>query len=115
MKKISKMLSSKIIFILVFIFILVSYFIWVNKLESYTEKQRVDYPGNDMLYKAKDLDVPECITECKNTIGCKGIVTNFKEGTYDQYKRYFNPKCWLKDTIQGNGNINRNDRYTYIL
>jgi hypothetical protein len=120
MKKISKMSmsmsnNSKLIFILVFI--LVGYFIWYNKLETYTEKKRVDYPGNDIWKNPKNLSIPDCISECQNTIGCKGIVTNFKEGTYKSQQNNDNdpPKCWLKNRLDGNGQPNTNGRFTYIL
>lgn len=114
MKKVLKISNNFKIFFILLIIILVGYF-WINKLESYTERKKVDYPGNDIWYNPKDLPIPECLAECQNIVGCKGIVTNFREGTYNSQKNSSDsPKCWLKNRFDGTGN-NTHNRFTYIL
>jgi hypothetical protein len=109
--------KSKIILVLVLIFVIVSYFIWFNALESYTEEQRVDYPGND-IYKDPytRTNVSNCLNHCDNIKSCKGIVTNFQVNKYSSklQDRDDPPKCWFKHTMN-NGRGNTNERYTYKL
>jgi hypothetical protein len=111
--------KSILICIIILIFVLF-YFIWFNNLESWTEKVKVDYPGNDILKEGKEIiktSAFDCASECRKINGCKGIVTNFRFFNFGNKQRDANdpPRCWLKNAMNGNGQTNTENRFTYIL